>query len=485
MKVTLIGAGPGDKGLLTLKGAERILSADVVLHDRFVSGEILSMIPYSAEKIDVGKYSGDHPVPQDKINQILLDKAKQGLNVVRLKGGDPFVFGRGGEELELLAENNIPFEVIPGITSAVAGAAYAGIPVTHRDYASSFHVITGHGKDNKPVDINFDALVRTKGTLVFMMGVAALADICGGCVDAGMDGSMPAAIVENATSGLQRKFIGTVETLPEIARQNSVKSPAVIIIGKVCLLSGRYDWFGKKPLLGRHIVVCRAKPGISKLSDRLRELGCFITEMPCPEIVPITASLEEALEKIDDYTWLVFTSGIGVNLFFDYLIETGFDIRRLYHLKVACVGPETEKEVNKRGIKADCRPAEYCGEALARELAKHATNGERLLVARAKDGGPDLTRIFDEAGIGYDDVHVYEKKRNYEEKISCNADFAAFTSSSAVEWFAESVEDTGKVKAVCIGERTAATARSCGMEVYISDSATIESMVGRIKELCT
>lgn len=489
MNVTLVGAGPGDKGLLTLKGAERIKNADVVLYDRFVCEEILSMIPDSAEKIDVGKNAGNHPVPQDTINRMLLEKAKQGLNVVRLKGGDPFVFGRGGEELELLAENGVPFEVVPGVTSAIAGAAYAGIPVTHRDYASSLHVLAGHAKNNETPNINYDALVRMNGTLVFMMGVAAIGEICAGCIAAGMDKDMPAAIVENATTCAQRHFVGTVGTLSAIARENTVESPAVIIIGKVCMLSERYDWFSQKPLLGKRIIVARAKTGVSKLSDVLRELGCCVVELPCAKIIPLTAHgclLEKALKTINNYSWLIFTSGIGVNLFFDYLIATGFDIRALYHLKVACVGIETEKEINKRGIKAAYCPAEYNGAALARGLSGLVKYGEKLLIARAKDGAEDLTRIFADAGIDFDDVAIYEKIRNTDKITNTYADFVAFTSTGAVEWFAEAAVNTdySKIKAVCIGERTAATAQSYGMEVYISAEATIESMVNKIKELC-
>ena len=249
MMVSLVGAGPGDMGLLTLKGADRIRNADVVLYDRFVSPDILAMIPDTAQLIDVGKNAGDHPVPQDEINRLLLEYAKQGENVVRLKGGDPFVFGRGGEELELLWQNDIPFEVVPGVTSATSGAAYAGIPMTHRDCASSFHVIASHAKNNETVNINYSALIGAGGTLVFMMGVSSITDVCAGCISAGMEKDMPAAIVENATMSQQRKFIGTVETLPSIARDNEVKSPAVIIIGKVCSLSERFDWFSTKPLL--------------------------------------------------------------------------------------------------------------------------------------------------------------------------------------------------------------------------------------------
>jgi uroporphyrinogen III methyltransferase/synthase len=488
MKETLVGAGPGDIGLLTLTGAERIKNADVVLYDRFVGDGILALIPGTAEKIDVGKYAGNHPVPQDEINRLLLDRALRGLEVVRLKGGDPFVFGRGGEELELLAEHGVPFEVVPGVTSAVAGPAYAGIPVTHRDYASSFHVMTGHAKNNEPVNIDFDALVRLGGTLVFMMGVAAVGDICAGCLAAGMDAGVPAAIVENATTGDQRKFVGTVGTLASIARENDVKSPSVIIVGKVCRLSERYDWFGRKPLSGKRVYVARVKPGASKLSDRLRELGCVVTESAPAEIIPLTdpgCSLEKALGALNEYAWLVFTSASGVNVFFDYLTDIKFDLRRLNRLKVACVGAATEKEVNMRGIYAEYRPEEYGGEALARGLIDKVKKGEKILIARAKDGAADLTRILAEAGVSYFDAAIYDKIYGAVNATEYNAEYAAFTSSKAVEYFAEAAAgmDFSGIKAVCIGERTAGAARSYGMETYVSAEATVDSLADRIAGL--
>ena len=484
MMVTLVGAGPGDVGLLTLKAVQRIRDADVVLYDRFVSEDVLALIPDTAEKIDVGKNAGNHPVPQDEINCLLLEKAQQGLTVVRLKGGDPFVFGRGGEELELLAENNEPFEVVPGVTSAVAGAAYAGIPVTHRDYASSFHVITGHAKNNEPTNINYEALVRFGGTLVFLMGVAAIEEICAGCIAAGMEADMPAAIVENATTGTQRKFIGTVKTLPAIALTNAAQSPAVLIVGKVCTLSERYDWFGKKPLLGKRIIVARAKPGISKLSDSLRELGCHVSEMPAAKIIPL--DFAQTLKMIKGYSWLVFTSGVGVNVFCDALIESRVDIRALSHLKIACVGAETEKEINKRGMMADFCPTEYNGAALARGLCRQIIKGERLLIARAKDGAQDLTSILTDEGFDFDDVAIYEKQYDSKEITIGEADFIAFTSSSAVEHFMKIKPNGDGIlpPAVCIGERTATTAKSYGMNTHISKESTIDSMVEKIKELC-
>jgi len=493
MKVTLVGAGPGGKDLLTLKGARHIQNADVVLYDRFVSEEILAMIPQNAEKIDVGKCAGNHPVPQETINRLLLEKARQGYDVVRLKGGDPFVFGRGGEELELLAENGIPFEVVPGISSAIAGAAYAGIPVTHRDYSSSVHIVTGHAKNNEAQDIDYKSLVKLNGTLVFMMGVAAVGEICGNCIAGGMDPQMPAAIVENATANSMRKFLGTVGTLESIARENNVQSPAVIIIGKVCRFSERFDWFTRRlerlPLRNKNAVVVKVKPGPSKLQALLAELGCRVTEIRCFRTVPLTGETgmtEKILGKIEDYSWLVFTSGLGVNIFFDFLVESKFDIRKLNSLKIACVGSETEKEINKRGLLADYRPDEYNGKALANGLAALVKDGEKLLITRAKDGAQDLTRVLANAGIAFDDMPIYEKIKETDNIIiENNFDFAAFTSSSAVEGFVGSSAhiDLSKIKAVCIGEKTAQTARSYGMEVYISAEATIESMVEKIKEL--
>jgi uroporphyrinogen III methyltransferase/synthase len=493
MSVALVGAGPGGRGLLTLRGAELLQTADVVLYDRIVGGEILAMIPEKAEQIDVGKNEGNHPVPQEEINRLLLEKARQGINVVRLKGGDPFVFGRGGEELELLAANNIPFEVVPGVTSAIAGAAYAGIPVTHRDCASSVHIITAHAKNNEAPDINYDALVSSGGTLVFLMGVAAIAAICEGCIAAGMDADMPAAIVENAATNAQRTFLGTVSALPAITRANKVESPAVIIIGKVCGFSERFNWFDKKPLRNKRVIVARGRDGASDLSASLREMGCHVIEISCLKIAPLTSPgcvWEKILNTIQMYSWLVFTSGIGVNIFFDYLLENGFDIRALHYVKIACVGIETEREVNKRGIRVDYCPAEYNGAALAHGLAGLLKNssGEKLLIARAKDADADLTRILAEAGIAYDDVPVYEKLKDRESvnavvNTICENDIVAFTSSSAVEVAAGAV-DLSTIRAVCIGEKTAAAARSHGIiEVYIAAEATVESMIAKIKEI--
>lgn len=495
MKVTLIGAGPGDAELLTIKGLKQLQSADVVLYDRLVGEEIISLIPQQAEKINVGKCVNNHPIPQHEISKMLIEKAKEGKNVVRLKGGDSFVFGRGGEELELLAEENIPFEVIPGITSSIAGAAYAGIPITHRDYASSFHVVTGHAKENCSLDIDFEALVRTKGTLIFMMSVSTIEQICKGCLDAGMEKDMPAAIVENATTSNQRKFIGTVETISKIAIDNKVVSPSIIIIGKVCILSEKLDFFIKKPLLGKKVIVTRARASESKLTAELRELGCGVIEMPSIKIVPCINEnmfFKNMLSHFGDYGWLIFTSAVGVNIFFDYLLENQFDIRRLHHIKIAVVGSETKKEVMKRGLTVDFMPNDYNSIALAKGIASQANKNEKLLILRAKIGSEDILNILQQFGFNAIDIGLYDTL--FEDILLSNGrfdisevDYVTFTSSSTVEGFVRALPNYNfaETKAVCIGKQTANTAEKYGFPVFVSEQATIASIVEKIKELST
>ncbi len=497
MKVTLIGAGPGDAELMTVKAVKSLACADVVLYDRLVGDEIIAMIPDSAEKINVGKNVNNHPIPQEEITQLMLKKAREGHNVVRLKGGDPFVFGRGGEELELLAEEGIPFEVIPGITSSIAAAMYAGIPITHRDYASSFHVVTGHAKENGDPDINFDSLVKTNGTLVFMMGVSSVEYICRGCLNVGMDKDMPAAIIENATRPEQRKFLGTVSTLVNLAKENAVVSPSVIIIGKVCELSDKLDWFGKKELLGKKILVTRARTNSSNLSAQLRDLGAKVLEVPSIRIVPLLENNDEldyVLENVKRYEWLVFTSGVSVNMFFDYVTRLELDIRKFHHMKIAAVGSETKKELMKRGLTVEYVPEEFSGIELVKGLVPKMDRGERLLLIRAKIGSEQILNYLKEKEILFSCVDLYdtvlenEKQEHIQNMFSNNeVDFVTFTSSSTVEGFIKTMHgiDLTKVNCVCIGEITAEKARSYGMNVQVSNKATIDCMIQKIKELST
>jgi len=275
-KVVLVGAGPGDSGLITVKGLQALKQAEVVVYDRLVGSGILELIPDHAERIYVGKNVGHHVVPQERINEILLEKALEGKRVVRLKGGDGFVFGRGGEELEGLGAHGIPFEVVPGITSAIAAPAYAGIPVTHRELSASLHIITGHLKDDGELNLDYNALVRLGGTLIFMMSVSSLPEIAAGLIQAGMPPEMPCAVVENGTLSRQRKLVGTLSKMEQAVKEKKIKSPAVFVVGRVCELSERFDWFSALPLLGKRILVTRPRATASKLSERLRALGAEV-----------------------------------------------------------------------------------------------------------------------------------------------------------------------------------------------------------------
>ena len=279
-KVWLVGAGPGDIGLFTIKGMEVLKNAEVVVYDSLVGQGVLSQIPAHARLINVGKRASHHTMAQEKINQVLLEEAQKGYRVVRLKGGDPFLFGRGGEELELLKANGIPYEVVPGVTSPISVPAYNGIPVTHRDFCSSLHIITGHKRAGKAYDIDFEALVNTKGTLVFLMGVSALSDICQGLLDGGMSPDMPAAILQKGTTAGQKRIVATVSTLPQEVARQGIETPAIIVVGKVCSLSEDFAWYEELPLSGWKVLVTRPKSLVSETSRKLREKGAEVLELP-------------------------------------------------------------------------------------------------------------------------------------------------------------------------------------------------------------
>lgn len=490
-QVILVGAGPGDPELMTLGGRKAIEEADVVVYDRLVGREILSWIPETAERIDVGKESSHHTVPQERISEILLEKAMEGKRVVRLKGGDPFLFGRGGEELELLAEHGVPFREIPGVTSAIAVPAYAGIPVTHRDCCSSVHIVTGHQREGKPLSIAFDALVQTGGTLVFLMGVSALGAICRGLLDAGMDPQTPAAVVERGATPEQRVTLASLRDLPDEAARRQVKSPAVIVVGKVCAYAERFDWYDALPLKGKCVIVTRPKDRAGTLSDRLRVLGARVEEMPCIETAPCNPcpELDEAIASIGDYAWLAFTSAAGVRTLMDYLDRTGRDVRALGGIRIAAVGPGTASELRANGLRADLVPAVSDGEHLGRALCEAEPRG-KVLILRAVLGGEDLTRELEHGGVPYTDVRCYETRILTPDgqtlrRLTEAGAMAAFTSASTVRGFAAALgegADCSGVLAVCIGKQTEQEARRFGMRTITAREATLDALIERIVE---
>ncbi|KIR01798.1 Uroporphyrinogen-III methyltransferase / Uroporphyrinogen-III synthase [Lachnospiraceae bacterium TWA4] len=494
-KVWLVGAGPSDVGLFTLKGKKVLEQAEVVVYDALVGHGVLSMIPKGVKLIDVGKRAGNHTLPQWRINEVLLEEAQAGKRVVRLKGGDPFMFGRGGEELELLSANNIPYEVVPGVTSPLSVPAYNGIPVTHRDYCSSLHIITGHKKKGETYDTDFEALVRTKGTLVFMMGVSALEDICNGLIRGGMDKDMPAAILQKGTSARQKRIVATVSTLKAEVDRQGIETPAIIVVGKVCALADEFYWYEKLPLYGCRVLVTRPRELASKMSDALREKGAEVVELPAIRTEPImeSAEINKALANLDSYQWIGFTSQIGVRVFFDILKERKMDIRSLAGCKFAVIGAATKKALEERGLFADFIPSVYDGETLGRELAPICNSGDKILLPRAKMGGKEIVEELKQIpDVQIDDVPIYDTLYEKSEVIdeaaqfaNGNIDYAVFTSASTVHGFAKAVAgmDFTTVEAICIGRQTADAAASYGMKTHVADKARIEHVIDKTVEV--
>lgn len=492
--VILVGAGPGSSGLLTLRGAEAIRQADTVVHDRLVSDEILAMIPDSAERIDVGKSAGDHPVKQSEINRILVDKALEGRKVVRLKGGDPFVFGRGGEELELLAENGIDFEVIPGVTSAVGALSAAGIPVTHRDFCSSFHVITGHARKGKELYIDFDALVRLDGTLIFLMGLASMPQLMDGLLDAGMDPDMPAAAVENGTRPDQRKVIATVSSLAGKAAH--LHSPVIIAVGRVCALAERFDWMSRKPLFGRKILVTRSAAAPGRLAALLREEGADVIGLPTIDIKPLgtTPAVSALLSSLNRPGWLLFSGKTAVELFMEQLLLAGKDLRALAGWKIAAVGKATAAALREAGLIADLVPDTFDGRHLGEALRPLIRSGERVVSLESVRSAGGAASALADAPVELTRIPLYdtvaaapppqeESERLLRQLFDHTIPLVAFSSASMAENFAAMLQcsDFTGISAMCIGAQTAAKARELGFSCTTAGNASMESMLRQIK----
>lgn len=493
-KVWLVGAGPGDLGLFTLKGLDALEHADVVVYDSLVGPGVLSCIPETAETINVGKRASHHTMKQEDINRTLAEQAKLGRRVVRLKGGDPFLFGRGGEEVETLIAEGIPFEVVPGVTAAVSVPAYNGIPVTHRDFCSSLHIITGHKRAGMEYDIDFEALVRTKGTLVFLMGVSALADICSSLIEAGMEKDMPAAILQKGTTAGQKRIVATVSTLTEEVERQGIETPAIIVVGKVCALADAFSWHEKLPLSGKRILLTRPKNRVSNMAASLRRLGAEVASVPSISTAPCDDQqrLSAAMKKLNTYDWIAFTSPYGVKVFFDRMRKERIDVRSLCGVKVAAIGSATKKAIEEKGVLVDLMPEIFDGGSLGRALAEACEIGARILLPRAEAGASEILEALTVKNLLADDIPTYTTsyarqdcidlgKLLSEGEIHC----AAFTSASSVEGFAKAAEgaDFAAVKAACIGEKTAERARAYGMETYVAEEASVASLTELIVQL--
>ncbi len=499
-KVYLVGAGPGDPGLLTLKGQACIHQADVVVYDYLAAPALLAHASPGAEMIYVGKKGGDHTLSQEGINRLIVEKASQGLMVARLKGGDPFIYGRGGEEAEELIAAGIAYEVVPGVTSAVAAPAYAGIPLTHRDYTSTLAFVTGHEDPTKESSqINWSALAEGIGTIVFFMGVKNLPHITARLTSHGMATDTPVALVRWGTTNRQRTVTGTLATIVDVAREAGIKAPAIIVVGRVVELRERLRWFEDRPLLGRNIVVTRARAQASDLVHRLAELGANCLEYPTikVEAETDTGPLDRALDRLQGYDWLVFTSVNGVKFFFQRLFERGDDVRALHHMRTAVIGPVTAKRLLEFGLRSDIMPESYRAESVVAAFRSEAMAGRRVLLPRAADARAILPVELGKMGAEVDEVIVYRAHRVaqgadrlVDDLRDGRVDLVTFTSSSTVRNFrsllpdAEAGELMARVQVASIGPVTTETAESLGIQVDITaDEYTIPGLCRAIQAL--
>ena len=495
--VFLVGAGPGDPDLITVKGVDCIKKADVVVYDYLASPELLSHAAADAELIYVGKKGGDHTLPQEGINVLIVEKAKAGMNVARLKGGDPFIFGRGGEEAEVLAAAGVPFEIVPGVTAAIGASAYAGIPLTHRDYTSNVAFITGHEDPTKPTSsIDWQALATGIGTLVFFMGVKNLPSIADNLMTHGRPAETPVAVIRWGTTPRQRTVTATLATVVDSVRQAGIKAPAIIIVGNVVNLRDTMQWFERRPLLGRRIVVTRAREQASDLVRQLTEAGAECIQCPTIKVAPPSdwTPLDQAIGSLDQYGWIVFTSVNGVDYFFRRLFFKGLDGRALGHLKTASIGPATADRLKSWGFCSDIIPKSYRAESVVEAFTETPIQGVKVLLPRAMEARSVLPQELNRMGAMVNEVTAYETLQvddaghSLVERLEAGTiDMVTFTSSSTVKNFhrllpANRIDQLFETVTVAsIGPITSQTARDLGFNVAIeAQSYTIPGLVQAI-----
>jgi uroporphyrinogen III methyltransferase/synthase len=495
-KVYLVGAGPGDPGLITVKGRECIERADVIVYDYLAAPALLSLAPEKAEMIYVGKKGGDHTLSQDGINALLVEKASTGAVVTRLKGGDPFIFGRGGEEAEVLVEAGIPFEVVPGVTSAIAAPAYAGIPLTHRKFTATLSLVTGH-EDPEKEESNIDwPAISKSGTLVFFMGVKNLPMIVKRLMECGKPADTPVALVRWGTTARQKTVTGTLETIVENVTVAKLKSPSIIVVGQVVSLRDTMQWFETRPLFGRRIIVTRARSQASGLTKMLSDLGALCVEAPTIRIVEPDdyRPLDQAIAGLPGYDWIVFTSVNGVQYFFERLFAKGKDARRLGSIKTACIGPATEQRLRDYGVLTDILPESYVAESVVDAFKGQDMADKQVLIPRAMEARTILPDELRNMGAQVDEVTAYKTVEDRDQAgtiidrlRSGDVDLVTFTSSSTVTHFMsllpkdEAMSLMENVTVACIGPVTAETAEKMGLNVGISaETYTIPGLVDAI-----
>ena len=495
-KCYLVGAGPGDPGLLTVKGRECLAKADVLIHDALSSGEFLHWVPKGCEKIYAGKRASDHAIPQEEINALIVEKAREGKTVVRLKGGDPMIFGRGGEEAAELAEAGVPFEIVPGISSAIGGAAYAGIPVTHRDHCSQLTIFTGHEDPTKEeTSLDYRKLAEADGTRVFLMGVSRLAEITAALIEHGTDPGTPMALARWVTTGRQRTIEGTLATMAEIAEKEQFKSPDVAILGGVVKERAKINWFESRPLFGQRVVVTRTREQAGELSARLLELGADVVELPIIRIEPPEDPVEfsRLVADVHTYDWVVFTSPNGVERFFEAFFAACDDARSFGKPKIAAIGPGTAKKIAEYRFATDLLPEKFVAEGLVEAFSKEHIESQTVLWVKAGETRDIIYEELMEQGAIVDRCIAYRSvpetgdptgavERIREEGV----DVITFTSGSTVEGFlALGLPWPEGCKAASIGPVTSAKLREHGREPEIeATQSDLAGLVQAIVEAC-
>jgi uroporphyrinogen III methyltransferase/synthase len=444
--VYLVGAGPGDPGLLTLRGAELLGRAEVVVYDALVNQELLRLAPKTAEIIYGGKRAGDHAISQSDLNQLLIAKAKEGKTVVRLKGGDPYVFGRGGEEAEQLADARIPFEVVPGVSSFVAAPNYAGVPLTHRALSSRLTLITGHEEPSREADkIDWPQVAHTPGTKVIMMGTERIGEIAQILILNGMAAETPIAMVRWGTTGAQQSIEGTLSTIAAVAEKAQMSPPTVAVIGDVVKLRHKLNWFERRPLFGNRVVVTRSREQANPLTSKLRELGADVLEIPTIKLEAPSRreELVDALLELNSYDWLIFTSPSGVSTFFEYFFRQFHDMRDIGGCRIAAVGPATAKKLKELHLQVDLMPDEALASSIAEAFAEYESiENLKICLLRAEVANPELPKDLENLGAIVDDVACYrtvaeteDPEHNGPKLQASGADWVTFTSASTVEHF--------------------------------------------------
>jgi uroporphyrinogen III methyltransferase/synthase len=495
-KVYLVGVGPGDPGLLTVKAKELIQSADVIVYDRLVSDAIVELFPMRSTLLYVGKDPNGKSVSQDEIHECLRTYASTDKQVVRLKGGDPFVFGRGGEEAAFLSQNDIDFEFVPGITSAIAVPEYAGIPVTHRGYSTSFAVIAGHTRENDSIDhYPWDSIAKSVDTLVFLMGVKNLPIIVNHLLSAGKDPKTPIAIIEKGTTPKQRTITGTLNTIVHQAEKEKIHSPSIIVVGNTVLLQPTLHWLDHLPLWDKTILVTRSTTQEGTFRKKLNALGADVISLPSIQItrLPVTNDFVEDVKQIQDFPWILFSSVNSVKLFFEEFFQHYSDVRALHKNRIACMGPSTEQELLQYGIRADLVPNRYVAESLWDSLQMEVQPGHKILLPRAKNARNFLVNKLQEAGCEVHEHHLYESTVNtnhstddIEKLLSKPIDVITFTSASCVHNFMKIIPVSLQDKilqhpAVCIGPITAEALKEYDWQnIFISELHTIDGMCDTI-----